>query len=270
MSKLSEIMAAFLADLNYAQDSSNEYSKELAFKYRDDKFLKYFPVPNGLLDEAVITLRFMTEGTESAPPPPPSNRHREPSESLVGRLSVAIGRIVGEAVASHLEESKTVTATPTLAQALRSAQGAYKLSRHFTRDARLYLNECSPAEATDVARNATIEALAKSCASALGSDPDVSEAIEDIGATTAESFKSIHEALNLLLKRTGEHLRALNDVRPTTQDLKVLMDNGRLSTFPDFAVQTITLKATMRDFKWVIKEEDGTADGESETLVSEA
>lgn len=270
MSKLSDIMAAFLEDLTYAQDASNVYSTKLAAKYRDDKYLKYFPVPNGLLDEAVITLRFMADGTESGSTDTRSHRSREPSDSLVLRLSIAIARVVGEAIASHLEKGDGASEMASLALALRSAEGANKLARYFARDARDYLRGCAQAEEPEPSLAATLDALAKACVGALRSDVGVSKSVEDIGAVTAESFKGAHGALDSLLKQTGEHFRSLNDIRTSTEDLRVLIDNGRMAVFPDGAIQTITLKATLRDYKWVIKEEAGLADGENEALVAEA
>ncbi|NTX24625.1 hypothetical protein, partial [Burkholderia cepacia] len=58
MTNLRDIAAAFLDSLAGAQHEANLYSKRLAVKYREDPLLKYFPVPNGLLDEADVTLRF--------------------------------------------------------------------------------------------------------------------------------------------------------------------------------------------------------------------
>jgi len=270
MSKLSDIMAAFLEDLTFAQNASNEYSTKLAEKYRDDKYLKYFPVPNGLLDEAVITLRFMADGTEDGSTDTRSDRSREPSDSLVLRLSIAIARVFGEAIASHLENGTGTSERAALVLALRSAEGANKLSRYFARDARDYLRGCSQTEESESSRAATLDALATACVDALNSDAGVSKAVNDIGAMTASSFKGVHEALDSLLKQTGQHFRSMSDIRTPTKDLRVLIDNGRMAAFPDDAIQTITLKATLRDYKWVIKEESGLTDGENEVLVAEA
>src|SRR5262245_3185538 len=88
--KLRHIIAEFLADLTHAQHRANELSRRLSCQYRHDRLLRYFPVPNAELDEAVLTLRFAPREEEAAaapaagdaPPCPP-----EPHPLLALRLA---------------------------------------------------------------------------------------------------------------------------------------------------------------------------------------
>lgn len=59
---LEEILEAILIDVAEAQDASNKYSAEvLAPEYKEDTLLKEFPVPNSLINELEIELKFKVD-----------------------------------------------------------------------------------------------------------------------------------------------------------------------------------------------------------------
>jgi len=58
MSELGKVLGSLLRDIAHTQDISNRYSVKLSQEYHDDELLRHFPIPNAILTEIKIKLKF--------------------------------------------------------------------------------------------------------------------------------------------------------------------------------------------------------------------
>lgn len=277
MAKLEEVIAAFLADLTRAQDGANELSKRMSERYRTDKLLRFFPVPNALLEEAEVELRFgvlepelsgeRLEGSNGMPPMQPS---ASAVRELVRRVARTLaGELRREALSAQVPERELQT---RVAEALASNRVEQALADHLharldealsagrAESALLDADENRPsAPAPEL-----FEELKRSASQALSADPDLGRVLGDVEAAVARSVDAQRERIARELTGFDARLQRLEAARSLPSSMNVTVDAERLQNFPDHAVHSIKLKARLRNYQWVI-----VKDGE-EALVPSA
>lgn len=267
MDRLRDIIAAFLADLTVAQHLSNERSKWLANYYKHDKILRFFPVPNGLLDEATLTLRFlplgMTADAEPAVPP----HAVEPSRRSVQLLASAMAAPLGQALAAELDESGASTEAAAVAVGLRSPRGQEQLTAMIQPGLEQYLQAAATGGSTEKLRREALAGAVRALAQGLAADTMAAAVLPDAQAAAQRAAENSREALDALLTRAGSFMQALNATERAVPDVAVTLDPERITAFPDYAVQSLTLRATLRNYKWIVVEEGGQREDQ---LVPEA
>lgn len=271
MTNLREIAAAFLDSLAGAQHEANLYSKQLAVKYREDPLLKYFPVPNGLLDEAEVTLHFMVPPTvendgQTTPAALPVGV--APSRVAVADLAMAAGRALLRDLANALEHEHAGSGERErehehrhqheqdheLAEALRSHRVARELAarlRDLMGDALTQAMHGMPMP-QDELRAGLLDELEQS----LGGSLSDACAPEDRTAFVRSRFSTVIDAnWPALLRMIDAAAARQRDIQTETARLPALpvqLSAAALHGIPADLVQTLTLRAKLRNYKWVL------------------
>ncbi|MCA8396518.1 hypothetical protein [Burkholderia cepacia] len=234
MTNLRDIAAAFLDSLAGAQHEANLYSKRLAVKYREDPLLKYFPVPNGLLDEADVTLRF-------AVPPGADGDER------ASRLDAA-GAAGGGADPAH-----------DRIDALRSSRVVRELGGNLHAllgDALTQAMRGTP-PTRDALRAGLLDLLHASLDDGLADVFDAHERADAGHASFEGTVDASWDALRGLIEAAAERQRGIQAETARVPSLAVTLDPAALQGIPSEFVQTLTLRAKLRNYKWVLVGEGG-------------
>ncbi|WP_448165478.1 hypothetical protein [Burkholderia cepacia] len=273
MTNLRDIAAAFLDSLAGAQHEANLYSKRLAAKYREDPLLKYFPVPNGLLDEADVTLRFAVppgaDGDEQASRLDADTLAADalPSQVAVADLATEAGALLLRDLAGALGRVRGTRgaagggADPVhdRIDALRSSRVVRELGGNLHAllgDALTQAMRGTP-PSRDALRAGLLDVLHASLDDGLA---DVFDAHEraDAGHTSFEgTVDASWDALRGLIEAAAERQRGIQAETARVPSLAVTLDPAALQGIPSEFVQTLTLRAKLRNYKWVLVGEGG-------------
>ncbi|WP_321966351.1 hypothetical protein [Burkholderia cepacia] len=276
MTNLRDIAAAFLDSLAGAQHEANLYSKRLAVKYREDPLLKYFPVPNGLLDEADVTLRFAVppgaDGDERASRLDMDTLAADalPSQVAVADLATEAGALLLRDLAGALGRMRGARGAAGAAgggadpahdriDALRSSRVVRELGGNLHAllgDALTQAMRGTP-PTRDALRAGLLDVLHASLDDGLA---DVFDAHEraDAGHTSFEgTVDASWDALRGLIEAAAERQRGIQAETARVPSLAVTLDPAALQGIPSEFVQTLTLRAKLRNYKWVLVGEGG-------------
>ncbi|WP_321940616.1 hypothetical protein [Burkholderia cepacia] len=273
MTNLRDIAAAFLDSLAGAQHEANLYSKRLAVKYREDPLLKYFPVPNGLLDEADVTLRFAVppgaDGDERASRLDTDTLAADalPSQVAVADLATEAGALLLRDLAGALGRMRGARgaagggadAAHDRIDALRSSRVVRELGGNLHAllgDALTRAMRGTP-PTRDALRAGLLDVLHASLDDGLA---DVFDAHEraDAGHTSFEgTVDASWDALRGLIEAAAERQRGIQAETARVPSLAVTLDPAALQGIPSEFVQTLTLRAKLRNYKWVLVGEGG-------------
>lgn len=276
MTNLRDIAAAFLDSLAGAQHEANLYSKRLAVKYREDPLLKYFPVPNGLLDEADVTLRFAVppgaDGDERASRLDTDTLAADalPSQVAVADLATEAGALLLRDLAGALGRVRGARGAAVAAgggadpahdriDALRSSRVVRELGSNLHAllgDALTQAMRGTP-PTRDALRAGLLDVLHASLDDGLA---DVFDAHEraDAGHTSFEgTVDASWDALRGLIEAAAERQRGIQAETARVPSLAVTLDPAALQGIPSEFVQTLTLRAKLRNYKWVLVGEGG-------------
>ncbi|KAF1037217.1 MAG: hypothetical protein GAK33_03150 [Burkholderia lata] len=273
MTNLRDIAAAFLDSLAGAQHEANLYSKRLAVKYREDPLLKYFPVPNGLLDEADVTLRF-------AVPPGAADDERSsrldadtptadalPSQVAVADLATEAGALLlrdlagalGPVLGASGAAGEGADPLRDRIDALRSSRVARELGSNLHAllgDALTQaMRRAEPS--LDALRAGLLDVLHASLDGSLADVFDVSDRKDAGRASFDAAVDASWEALRSLIDAAAERQRGIQAETARVPSLAVTLDPAALQGIPAEFVQTLTLRAKLRNYKWVLVGEGG-------------
>ncbi|MCA7975520.1 hypothetical protein LGM57_04265 [Burkholderia cepacia] len=273
MTNLRDIAAAFLDSLAGAQHEANLYSKRLAVKYREDPLLKYFPVPNGLLDEADVTLRF-------AVPPGADGDERVsrldadtlaadalPSQVAVADLATEAGALLLRDLAGALGRVRGARgaagggADPAhdRIDALRSSRVVRELGGNLHAllgDALTQAMRGTP-PTRDALRAGLLDVLHASLDDGLADVFDAHERADAGHASFEGTVDASWDALRGLIEAAAERQRGIQAETARVPSLAVTLDPAALQGIPSEFVQTLTLRAKLRNYKWVLVGEGG-------------
>ncbi|WP_322076622.1 hypothetical protein [Burkholderia cepacia] len=279
MTNLRDIAAAFLDSLAGAQHEANLYSKRLAVKYREDPLLKYFPVPNGLLDEADVTLRFAVppgaDGDERASRLDTDTLAADvlPSQVAVADLATeagalllrdlagALGRMRGARGAAGAAGAAGGGADPAhdRIDALRSSRVVRELGGNLHAllgDALTQAMRGTP-PTRDALRAGLLDVLHASLDDGLADVFDAHERADAGHASFEGAVDACWDALRGLIEAAAERQRGIQAETARVPSLAVTLDPAALQGIPSEFVQTLTLRAKLRNYKWVLVGEGG-------------
>jgi hypothetical protein len=261
--KLRDVVAEFLADLTRAQHRTNELSKRLSEKYRDDRLLRFFPVPNALLDEAVVTLRFAPRGPDgdAAPAGPEPREPVQPHPHLALRLAHAVAAAVAAGVGRRLRaDDPAGEPGRRMAAALTSDRVVDALAGRVRPALQAFVERAVAAGRTDELVESALRSIAPPLAEALAEDPDLAVHLRTVEAAVGEALAEPAGGVRDALAAAAEAAQALAAVRESVPSLDVIVDSASLAQFPEHAIHTLTLKAKLRNYRWVVVEREGRPD----------
>ncbi|MGN8189890.1 hypothetical protein ACTJLD_28320 [Burkholderia sp. 22088] len=270
MTNLRDIAAAFLDSLAGAQHEANLYSKRLAVKYREDPLLKYFPVPNGLLDEADVTLRFAVppgaDGDERASRLDTDTLAADalPSQVAVADLATEAGALLLRDLAGALGRMRGAAgggADPAhdRIDALRSSRVVRELGGNLHAllgDALTQAMRGTP-PTRDALRAGLLDVLHASLDDGLADVFDAHERADAGHASFEGTVDASWDALRGLIEAAAERQRGIQAETARVPSLAVTLDPAALQGIPSEFVQTLTLRAKLRNYKWVLVGEGG-------------
>ena len=276
MTNLRDIAAAFLDSLAGAQHDANLYSKRLAVKYREDPLLQYFPVPNGLLDEANVTLRFavppgadsaggderaarLDPGTPAADALPSrvavADLATEAGALLLRDLAGALGPVRGASGAAGARDDRLRDRI----DALRSSRVARELGSNLHAllgDALTQAMRGTP-PSLDALRAGLLDVLHASLDDSLADVFDADDRTDAGRASFEAALDASWAALDGLIAAAAERQRGIQAEAARVPSLAVTLDPAALQGIPAEFVQTLTLRAKLRNYKWVLVGEGG-------------
>ncbi|HDR9499262.1 TPA: hypothetical protein QDC06_002497 [Burkholderia cepacia] len=276
MTNLRDIAAAFLDSLAGAQHEANLYSKRLAVKYREDPLLKYFPVPNGLLDEADVTLRFAVppgaDGDERASRLDADTLAADalPSQVAVADLATEAGALLLRDLAGALGRMRGARGAAGAAgggadpahdriDALRSSRVVRELGGNLHAllgDALTQAMRGTP-PTRDALRAGLLDVLHASLDDGLADVFDAHERADAGHASFEGTVDASWDALRGLIEAAAERQRGIQAETARVPSLAVTLDPAALQGIPSEFVQTLTLRAKLRNYKWVLVGEGG-------------
>jgi hypothetical protein len=262
---LRDVVTTLLSDLTLAQHRANELANQLGAKYRDDRLLRFFPVPNALLEEAVVTLRFAPRASEQEAATPEAGpapmRPGEPHPSLALRLATAIVAPVCALLAERLRGAQGPARgrRRVLADALASDAVVRTLARRSQPLVHAFLERAAGAGPAGESPAPLLRELAPTLARALREDADLVEHLPDLEAAVAKALDDSRDAVHEALVHGAAAARALAEVAARIPQMEVIVDAPTLAQLPEHAVQTLTLKAGLRKYRWSVVDGDGAA-----------
>ncbi|WP_431228312.1 hypothetical protein [Burkholderia contaminans] len=273
MTNLRDIAAAFLDSLAGAQHEANLYSKRLAVQYREDPLLKYFPVPNGLLDEANVTLRFAVppgaDGDERASRLDADTPAADalPSQVAVADLATEAGALLLRDLADALGSVRGASGAAGEStdpirdriDALRSSRVARELGSNLHALLGDVLTQAmrGTEPSLDALRARLLDVLHASLDGSLADVFDADGRTDAGRASLAAAVDASWEALRGLVDAAAERQRRIQAETARVPSLAVTLDPAALQGIPAEFVQTLTLRAKLRNYKWVLVGEGG-------------
>ncbi|MBY4728020.1 MULTISPECIES: hypothetical protein [Burkholderia] len=273
MTNLRDIAAAFLDSLAGAQHEANLYSKRLAVQYREDPLLKYFPVPNGLLDEANVTLRFAVppgaDGDERASRLDADTPAADalPSQVAVADLATEAGALLLRDLADALGSVRGASGAAGEStdpirdriDALRSSRVARELGSNLHALLGDILTQAmrGTEPSLDALRARLLDVLHASLDGSLADVFDADGRTDAGRASFAAVVDASWEALRGLVDAAAERQRRIQAETARVPSLAVTLDPAALQGVPAEFVQTLTLRAKLRNYKWVLVGEGG-------------
>ncbi len=212
--------------------------------------LQYLPVPNAELEEIELTLRFAVTD-EPLAHVAQKTRRSAPSQQWLWSLSHGISqhvawgltRVVDRQVPDGADSGKRLVA------ALASSEIRQEFSKHIfpVVERALVLAATGDVEVAKV-----VEELKMAIRDALSSDEDFQK---HVGGTSRaiidEAIASPHkEAIEVIIAGAVREQASAYD--ETVPSINVLLDYKTLSGLEERAIQTLKVKAALRNFRWVL------------------
>lgn len=270
MNSLRTIIAMLLADLTCAQNSANQLSAALSEKYRVHPVLRFFPVPNALLNEAEFTLRlaFREEaiGADSIAcvPDPPSAGVTVPGlllSDLAWRIASVLAQRVAEVAGTMGAASVERQPGSFPAAALRDKL-VQRLTPELDNIAGGWLDDDDiPPGTADRIGNAACNVLVQALRDTSGpwSSPEETAGRSLDGPTRLR----IAEIVESTLQSAAGILSLIRSL----PSMNVIAGVSELAGFPEYLVHSIRIKAQLRNYRWVIVE---PGDPQGDQLVVES
>lgn len=233
MPKLKTVIASILSSLDDAQHQSNLTTSQLAKQYSTDEALKYLQLPNAVMSEIDITLRFaIKEYVEE------SARILKKNSQAIKLQPVTLNRSANLATAEKLVE---------------------KIRSNLSGSAALTLDD-------EVKRKALVsrvqDALYSSGLEKKSAD-DTSTAVSKVVSEAILEGKEIptkqKEALSDIIYNNRQLVGTLS--AEEVGDLDVIVDGTSLAGMPAEAIQTLHITTKMENYRW-IQSNDSSAPGE--------
>lgn len=231
MPKLNSVIASILDSLDSAQHKSNLTTSQLAEQYKTDNALKYLQLPNAVMSEVDITLRYAINSYSN--PVMQKKSLTESSETAVIKqatyapkvLNRTANRVIAEKVFDKLEPTLSRSAKEILAD---KAKKEILISR--IQDT-LYTSGKNKKSADD-----TTTAVLKT----------INESLSEKGDVVTAEKKAVSDLIDNA-RQNVYMISASEDIG----DLDVIIDANALADMPEEAIQTLHITTKMQNYRWI-------------------
>lgn len=252
MPKLKQVVASILESLNGAQHKSNLATRELLNQYKNDEYLRFMMLPNAVMSEVDVALRFMIKDESSTQGgATKANFMENQSPKFTAERVIVPSRFATKPVSAKITEQ--LAANPDLKKLI-----ADESRREFIANkVNVTLQESLAQKGLNAVendftplKNALLEELNAATLKNAGSSGSV---IESEKLKNAEAVDRFMEAIGTDLTSAVENVSTLvYDASSEMGDLDVVVDGNLLVN--ENAIQTIHIKATMKNYRCVTKD----------------
>ncbi len=230
MPKLNEVISAILSSLNNAQHQSNKSSRALADSYKNDDIMKYFSLPNASLSEVDITLKYAIKDVGKSTVPQDTDLGNSPAESLYS-IRQKVTRSIDQVMQNETVQGKISSSNASVKEI--ESRLVEDISWH------IYQEQQKKKSSTDI-----LDSVTKKFQSILGTDVN-QESILRQGAASIMENVAVED---------GEKTETSID------DMEVIVDNDILMGLPESVIQTMQLKARMKNYNWIVGKDSETGE----------
>lgn len=255
MAIIADIIAAILRDIAIAQDRSNKFSAKLSKEYEKDTLLKYFPVPNALLSEFELDLKFGIEGVDIKEGG--TGDPRRFSRAVFSEFAGDLAKYSIHETAKKLKSLEDIAEDPskwrTIKDNLRKKDFVDYLTDRLT-DALQDAKGSIMDSRSGLDASAALEVIKGCLGEHLFGNPALSGVFTRGKKVRNELLAQILKSAKPLLERLHVELQTLLRL-PGIPKVDVIVEQDKLEGITVEFMHSIRIKAKLRNYKWVIVEE---------------
>lgn len=231
MPKLNSVIASILDSLDSAQHKSNLTTSKLAEQYKTDNTLKYLQLPNAVMSEVDITLRYAINTYSN---------------------TVMLKKNLTET--SESAEVKEATFTPKVLNRSANrtiAENVYaKLEPNLSKSAKEILADSSKKEILISRIQDSLYTSGKNQKSADDTTTAVLKTINESLSENGEAVTADKKALSNLIANGRQKVYTISSSEDIG-DLDVIIDANALAEMPADAIQTLHITTKMKNYRWI-------------------
>ncbi len=231
MPKLNSVIASILDSLDSAQHKSNLTTSKLAEQYKTDNTLKYLQLPNAVMSEIDITLRYAINNYST--PVMLKKSLTETSESATAKEAKFTPKVLNR------------TANRTVAENLYA-----KLEPNLSRNAKEILADSTKKEILISRIQDTLYTSGKNQKSADDTTTAVLKTINESLSENNEVATAEKKALTDLIANARQRVFTVS-ASEDIGDLDVIIDANALADMPEEAIQTLHITTKMQNYRWI-------------------
>lgn len=256
MPDLQAVVKALLNDFTTAQHKTNRLTRHLAQKYQGDAIMQHIPVPNAVIDEVELTLRFAVESveeTEGERLPSLGTGDFTPSRGIINRFAATIGDLI---IAELEQEIRSATIPDLSKRESLLASLAQPVTREaLTAHVSMALHAVWIGQSISISTGISIEAgqgeIKRRLISALEGDEDLRSVVgsvpEVVTRVVSRTFDRHRESLSAMIQEVANSLDPGTDMSRRTS-INVIIDGAKLARVPESAIQTLKIRFGLRGY----------------------
>ncbi|WP_028974820.1 hypothetical protein [Spirochaeta cellobiosiphila] len=247
MPKLELVVQSFLESLNKAQDQINKLSCSMSKIYHDDKFLRYFPVPNADLSEVEFDFAFAVREQHALKNKENKSTYREaiPGPPFLRSKAKSIVVNTTDILSESIEDEE-------LSDIITSEHIRKELMEHVLSDLTNFAKKGLLNKKNRIRRykEKLTKALIATIDKAFDEDPDYVAYIADKKEVDNQLDTALSKCIEDEITSLYEDLDN-SSVEHKTADLDIIVDSDILRKLSPQVIQRIKVKASVRNYKWV-------------------
>lgn len=274
MAQLHEVLSTILIDITKAQHAANVFSRQLSKRYKDDKLLKSFPVPNALISNIDINLKYGVAKDLEFPPNTPASEAKLDDSYPSANKFLKIGHIFAANVLDYLIallKSKILPDLPSqqdkrqkIIKSLQSEKIRTCLGNEIGDSLENWYRLLQPNNEEQTI-NRAIAKVKETISEILLSNEDLKQQLlPSEFSRVLENYQSnFWQKLEAIIKPLIAEL-FLEEESVIHTSMDVFVDADKLKHLPESAIQSMNLQIQLQNYKCVV-----TKPGEEEELIPE-
>lgn len=231
MPKLNSVIASILDSLDSAQHKSNLTTSKLAEQYKTDNTLKYLQLPNAVMSEIDITLRYAINNYST--PVMLKKSLTETSESATAKEATFTPKVLNRSANRTIAENVYAKLEPNLS----------KNTKELLADSRK--KEILISRIQD-----TLYTSGKNQKSADDTTTAVLKTINESLSENGETVTADKKALSNLIANGRQKVYTISS-SDDIGELDVIIDANALAEMPADAIQTLHITTKMENYRWI-------------------
>jgi hypothetical protein len=279
MAQLHEVLSTILIDITKAQHAANVFSCQLSKRYKDDKLLKSFPIPNALISNIDINLKYGLAKDLEFPHETPVTEVNLDNFYPSTNKFLKIGHICAANVLDgviELLKSKNLPDLPSeqgkrekILESLQSEKIRVDLGNAIGNSLDNWYRFLRAANEKEISKeeqiNKAIAKVKQSISEILLSDIDLKQQFlpGDLAGVLENYQSNFWQKLEANIKPLIAEL-FLEEESVIHKSMDVFVDADKLKNLPESAIQSMNFQIQLQNYKCVV-----TKPGEEEELIPE-